>query len=202
MNSWKMFLLVFLGLLVHPVFCTDDDHYDGNDNFAKEEIDPDQIGFSISNSSNEAVVTWTIPQANTTDPRCYSTEVQYKIQCVEDWKYGQRIELKQGNEVTGQVKLNTISKKKNYDFRLRMKLWCLQKDWSNWTKVQHWGNNSDACKVDTPSYLWIYIVFIVLPLTAFLLVCLLSQQRLRNLILPDVPDAKHLKNLIIDNDQF
>lgn len=87
-----------------------------------------------------------------------------------------------------------------------------------------------ACLVEASAYIWVYILIIVLPLTAFLLVCLLTQQgwvltsswviiidtvfikhlnaltffgleRVRKLIFPEVPDPKHFKNKIMDTEQ-
>lgn len=52
------------------------------------------------------------------------------------------LEIKQGNNEVHNFNLSNLSIKTNYDFRIRMKLWCHDKDWSNWTKVQSWGNNT------------------------------------------------------------
>lgn len=57
-----------------------------------------------------------------------------------DMQGGQSIQVRQQHEVYN-LDLPTLNMKKNYDFRIRMKLWCLDKDWNNWTKVQSWGNN-------------------------------------------------------------
>ncbi|XP_056088994.1 cytokine receptor-like factor 2 [Rhinichthys klamathensis goyatoka] len=81
-----------------------------------------------------------------------------------------------------------------------MKWWCLDKNWSNWTKVQSWGNNKGACMVESPASIWVYFLIIVLPLTGLLLVYLLTQQGIRRRILPKVPDLKHFKNEIMDID--
>lgn len=41
------------------------------------------------------------------------------------------------------MNLPTLTLKHNYDFRIRMKLDCLfNGNWSNWTTVQSWGNNT------------------------------------------------------------
>ncbi|XP_058644065.1 cytokine receptor-like factor 2 isoform X2 [Onychostoma macrolepis] len=127
-------------------------------------------------------------------------KVQYKSQYVKDWKGGKSIQVRQQHEVYN-LDLSTLSMKRNYDFRIRMKLWCLDKEWSKWTKVQSWGNNEGARLVDATAYIWIYILIIVLPLTAFLLVCLLTQPGVRRLIFPEVPDPKHFKNKIMDTEQ-
>ncbi|XP_059417243.1 cytokine receptor-like factor 2 isoform X2 [Carassius carassius] len=111
------------------------------------------------------------------------------------------IKVKQ-TQMENHLNLTYISMKKNYDFRIRMRKECLQKPWSNWTKVQSWGNNAGACVVEASAYIWVYILIIVLPLTAFLLVCLLTQQGIRRLIFPEVPDPKHFKNKIMDAEQF
>ncbi|XDV30231.1 hypothetical protein PO909_033195 [Leuciscus waleckii] len=165
-----------------------------------EEINPDQIVFKISNTSHGINVTWRIPNPGT-NPNCYSTEVQYKSQCVNDWKIqrGQRIDKQERVEYN--LPLSSLSVKMNYDFRIRMRLECVDKDWSNWTKVQSWGNNKDACVVESPASIWVYILIIVLPLIGLLLVYLLTQLGIRKLILPKVPDLKHFKNEIMDIDQ-
>lgn len=48
-----------------------------------EVIDADQIFFNISNTSHGITLTWRVPNNELT---CYSTEVQYKSQCVKDWE--------------------------------------------------------------------------------------------------------------------
>lgn len=53
---------------------------------------------------------------------------------------GKSIQVRQQHEVYN-LDLSTLSMKMNYDFRIRMKLWCRDKEWSKWTKVQSWGNN-------------------------------------------------------------
>ncbi|XP_016322830.1 cytokine receptor common subunit gamma-like [Sinocyclocheilus anshuiensis] len=165
------------------------------------DIAPDQIVFNISNTLHGITATWRTPDNNNKiSPSCYEAEVQYKNQCVKDWKGGQSIQVRQQHEVYN-LDLSTLSMKTNYDFRIRMKLGCLDKDWSKWTKVQSWGNNEGACMVEGSAYIWVYILIIVLPLTAFLLVCLLTQQGVRRLIFPEVPDPKHFKNKIMDTEQ-
>lgn len=53
----------------------------------------------------------------------------------------------QGNDEVYHLNLSTLSIKKNYNFRIRMRLWCNNKDWSKWTKVQSWGNNAGTVSV-------------------------------------------------------
>uniref|UniRef100_A0A8C1JJQ7 Uncharacterized protein n=1 Tax=Cyprinus carpio TaxID=7962 RepID=A0A8C1JJQ7_CYPCA len=105
---------------------------------------------------------------------------------------GQSIQVRHQYEVCS-LDLSTLSIKMNYDFRIRMKLGCLDKDWSKWTKVQ------SACMVEASAYIWVYILIIVLPLTAFL-VCFLSinQHFSYYNILDTVPDPRHFKNKIMD----
>ncbi|XP_067301177.1 cytokine receptor-like factor 2 [Pseudorasbora parva] len=201
MNNWSVYLLVVLALLFAPESSADDydedDDYDDEDNVLIEDIDPDQIVFTISKTLHGITITWRKPN-NETDSNCYKTEVQYKCQCVKDWKSA---DIKQGEY---NLDLPHLNLKMNYDFRIRMKLECLNKNWSNWTKVQSWGNNTGACTVKSSADIWVYILKIVLPLTSFLLVCLLAQhglERIRRLILPKVPDPKHFKNNITDIDQ-
>ncbi|KAK7169311.1 hypothetical protein R3I93_005323 [Phoxinus phoxinus] len=218
MNNWSVYLLVVLALLFASKSSAADAaaDYDYEDDFedtdnsgdyiidaAMGDINPDQIVFKISSTSHGITLTWSTPPPKKS-PKCYSTEVQYKSQCVNDWKRGQMIEVKQEHEVYN-LSLST-SIKTNYDFRIRMRLWCVDKNWSNWTKVQSWGNNKGACVVESPVVespvsIWVYILIIVLPLTGLLLVYLLAQQGVRRLILPKVPDLKHFKNEIMDIDQ-
>ncbi|KAK2904864.1 hypothetical protein QQF64_033005 [Cirrhinus molitorella] len=172
--------------------------YSGDDDSVLSDIDPDQIVFKIDNTLHGITVTWRIPPD--INPTCCEVEVQYKSQCVKDWKEDQRIVVNQKQE-EDHLSLSTISMKMNYDFRIRMKLECVDKNWSNYTKVQSWGNNADACMVEAYPYIWIYILIIVPTLTAFLLVCLLTQEGIRRLILPEVPDPKHFKNKIMETEQ-
>ncbi|XP_051762972.1 cytokine receptor-like factor 2 [Ctenopharyngodon idella] len=203
MNSWSEYLLVVLALHFAPGSSADEYEYD-EDLVPMEVIDPDQIVFNISNTSHGITMTWRVPN-NKIEPICYSTEVQYKSQCVKDWKPSAILEIKQGNNEVHNFNLSNLSIKTNYDFRIRMKLWCHDKDWSNWTKVQSWGNNTGACMVESPANIMYFdyfnILLIVLPLTGFLLVCLLTQQGIKRLILPKVPDPKHFRNKIMDFDQ-
>ncbi|KTF98716.1 hypothetical protein cypCar_00023314 [Cyprinus carpio] len=199
MNSWSVYHLVVLALLFASQSSAE---YDGEDAYDEYDeildIDPDQIIFEISNTLHGITVTWSTPDKNTI-PECYEAQVQFKSQCVKEWKEGQRT-VTHTHEVYS-LNLSTISMKKNYDFRIRMRKACQDKNWSNWTTVQSWGNNTGACTVDASTYIWVYILIIVLPLTAFLLVCLLTQQGIRKLIFPEVPDPKHLKNKIMDAEQ-
>ncbi|XP_052462397.1 cytokine receptor-like factor 2 isoform X1 [Carassius gibelio] len=197
MNSWSVYHLLVLALLFASLSSAEyDDELDDDEYDVILDIDPDQIHFTISNTSHGLNIKWKIPDEND-NPDCYEAEVQYKSQCVKDWEDINSIKVTQTH-----LNLNYISMKKNYDFRIRMRKECLNKPWSNWTKVQSWGNNADACVVEASAYIWVYILIIVLPLTAFLLVCLLTQQGIRRLILPEVPDPKHFKNKIMDAEQF
>ncbi|XP_048049412.1 cytokine receptor-like factor 2 [Megalobrama amblycephala] len=206
MTSWSVYLLVVLALCFAPESSvTEDSDYSGDDELVPMEVfDADQIVFNISNTSHGITLTWRVPN-NKITLTCYSTEVQYKSQCVNDWKRTPS-EHKQGDDEVYRLNLSTLSIKKNYDFRIRMRLWCNDKDWSNWTKVQSWGNNAGACMVELPANImyfdYFYILIIVLPLTGFLLVCLLTQQGIKRLILPKVPDPKHFRNKIMDFDQY
>ncbi|XP_073767609.1 cytokine receptor-like factor 2 isoform X4 [Danio rerio] len=139
-----------------------------------EDIDPDRIVFNISKTPYGVKVIWRVAN-NNADPQCFNTEVQYKRQCEKDWERSHRIKL-QNNQEENHLNLSTLSTKMNYDFRIRMKYECLEKDWSNWTKVQSWGNNKDVCMVKSSYYIWVYILIIMLPLITFLLFCLLIQQ--------------------------
>ncbi|XP_057192105.1 cytokine receptor-like factor 2 isoform X2 [Triplophysa rosa] len=161
--------------------------------FSVEEID-----MKISCTSHGIRVTWKTEDKNK-EPRCYISELQYKNQCVKNWTS----ELTRNEELTV-VDLPTLSMKHNYDFRIRMKLDCMYDgDWSNWTTVQSWGNNTGVCKVESSSNLsiWIYVLITALPMTAFLLICLMMQEGIRKLILPVVPDPKHFKSKFMDIDQ-
>ncbi|XP_051566905.1 uncharacterized protein LOC127448436 isoform X1 [Myxocyprinus asiaticus] len=160
-------------------------------------IDLDKTDMKISNTSHDITVTWRTPD-KTTDPTCYTSELQCKSQCVKDWKRAQKYEVEHKYEVYV-FNLSTLSMKENYDFRIRMKLSCIDGDWSTWTQVQHWGNNTGACMAETSSYMWFYILITVLPI--FLLICLLTQEGIRRLILPVVPDPKDFKNKIMTIDQ-
>ncbi|KAA0715608.1 hypothetical protein E1301_Tti008447 [Triplophysa tibetana] len=164
--------------------------------FSLEEID-----MKIDGTSHGITVTWKTPVKNK-NPRCYTSELQYKNQCVKNWTFSQS-EIIQDQELYD-VNLPTLTLKHNYDFRIRMKLDCLYEgDWSNWTPVQSWGNNIGVCKFESSSKLsnWIYVLITVLPMTAFLLICLLMQDGIRKRILPVVPDPKHFKSKFMDIDQ-
>ncbi|XP_056611320.1 cytokine receptor-like factor 2 isoform X2 [Triplophysa dalaica] len=167
--------------------------------FSLEEID-----MKINGTSNGITVTWKTPVTKQ-ESRCYTSELQYKNQCVKTWMS----EFIENKELTD-VNLTTLSLKHNYDFRIRMKLGCFfNGNWSNWTAVQSWGNNTGVCKFESSSnHLWnfqlpnwIYVLITVLPMTAFLLICLLMQEGIRKRILPVVPDPKHFKSKFMDIDQ-
>jgi len=66
---------------------------------------------------------------------------------------GQRIEVKQEHYVYN-LNLSTLSIKMNYDFRIRMKLWCVNYNWSNWTKVQSWGNNKGTVSLSLKKHVF------------------------------------------------
>ncbi|XP_043105619.1 cytokine receptor-like factor 2 [Puntigrus tetrazona] len=223
MNSWSVYHLVALSLLFVPESSAE---YNKNEsperrqsrasknavkrggmenhgeqyNSAILDVDPDQIVFNISNSPHGIIVRWRTPD-NIISPYCYDAEVQYKSQCVKDWKGGQSIQVRHQHKVYN-LDLSSLSMKTNYDFRIRMKIWCINSNWSKWTKVESWENNEGVCMVEASTYIWVYILIIVLPLTTFLLVCLVTQQGVRRLIFPEVPDPKHFKNKIMDTEQF
>ncbi|XP_051997801.1 cytokine receptor common subunit gamma-like [Xyrauchen texanus] len=193
MSNWRQCLQFVLLLFFTPKSMAE---YVEEDLY---KIDMDKIDMKISNTSHVISVTWKPPN-NKSDPRCYTSEVQCKSQCVKDWERGLKYKLEHKNEEYG-LNMSTLSMKKNYDFRIRMMLSCIGGEWSNWTQVQHWGNNTDACMEESSSYIWIYVLIPVLPMTGLLLMYLFTQESIRRLILPVVPDPKHLKNKIIDIDQ-
>lgn len=66
----------------------------------------------------------------------------------------QTIEVKQDQDEVYNLTLSTLSIKTNYNFRIRMRLWCLDKNWSNWTKVQSWGNNKGTVSLSLKNHVF------------------------------------------------
>lgn len=65
---------------------------------------------------------------------------------------GRRIDKQE--DVDYNLTLSTLNIKTNYDFRIRMRLQCVDKDWSNWTKVQSWGNNKGTVSLSLKKHVF------------------------------------------------
>nr|XP_055071827.1 cytokine receptor-like factor 2 isoform X1 [Misgurnus anguillicaudatus] len=212
MNSWHLCLHLILPLFFAPKLKAEDVEENGpfttpglsdysetsSDDFTEivlNEIDPKEMDLKID-TSHGITIKWRTPKD--WDAFCYKSEVQYKNQCGKNWttiEYDNKHELNVLN-------LPTLSMKQNYDFRIRMKVDCsFDGDWSNWTHIQSWGNQPDPCIEESSSNVWIYVLITVLPLASLLIICLLTRESIRKLILPAVPDPKHFKSRIMDIDQ-
>ncbi|XP_018594670.1 cytokine receptor-like factor 2 [Scleropages formosus] len=157
------------------------------------DINPANIDWRISNTSDSIVVTWGNPNTQIKNS-CYESDLQYKRQTDNEWKNAQ---------LKGFFfSLPSPDWRKNYAFRLRMKYACLEKQWSSWTPEKLW-KNATFPGPDTPSDVDanFYVLLLLIPLTMFMLYCMFSQKRMRRLLVSQIPDPKHTFDDLLNMEQ-
>ncbi|XP_062862314.1 cytokine receptor-like factor 2 [Trichomycterus rosablanca] len=93
--------------------------------------------------------------------------------------------------------------KKNYVFRIRMRLYCIQQNWGEWSPEKYWKNNTGPCIAVTSRFsIKNYVLLAILPVAGFLLVCAITQERVRRFVLPIIPDPIKAQNRILDIETF
>ncbi|XP_035250364.1 cytokine receptor-like factor 2 [Anguilla anguilla] len=165
---------------------------DGAKAVVYKEINPANIRLRIREESDIINVTWKNPNRNIND-QCYESNLQYKSQCDLDWLDFVLLSFN--------FTLQPFAKGsgRNYTFRVRMKYACLFRNWSAWTAESHWGKGDilGSCfEASTNAH----IVIVVIPVI-FFLVFLVTQKQIRRLLLPKVPDPKHMYEDLLKIDQ-
>ncbi|XP_060784743.1 cytokine receptor-like factor 2 [Neoarius graeffei] len=157
----------------------------------------DTFNMMINNTTNSINLSWERPDQNKSK-LCYKTHVQYRSHCDTSWK--------NYSEIPGfSFELPAPDMKKNYAFRLRMRLECTQKSWGEWSPVKNWGSDTHKapCITKTSSFtVKDYLLITMLPLTGFMLVYALTHDRVRRLVLPIIPDPKHTQERILNIEQI
>ncbi|XP_036443708.1 cytokine receptor-like factor 2 [Colossoma macropomum] len=160
-----------------------------------ESSSADSINMRISNTSDSITVTWENPNKSKNN-QCYRFDVQYRHLCDSSWK--------SVNDIKGfSFKLPAPDMKKNYVFRIRARLYCINGNWSKWSPEKYWRNDTGLCIAETsPVSIRDYLLVTVLPVTCLLLVFAITQERVRRLVLPIIPDPKHTQERILNIEQF
>ncbi|KAL7881577.1 hypothetical protein AOLI_G00084250 [Acnodon oligacanthus] len=153
------------------------------------------INMRITNTSDSITVTWEKPDKSKND-QCYRADVQYRHLCDSSWKIV--------NDIKGfSFKLPAPDMRKNYAFRIRASLYCINGNWSEWSQEKYWRNDTGLCIAEkSPVSIRDYLLVTVLPVTCLLLVFAITQERVRRLVLPIIPDPKHTRERILNIEQF
>ncbi|KAL6484938.1 hypothetical protein MHYP_G00069830 [Metynnis hypsauchen] len=153
------------------------------------------INIRITNTSDSITVTWENPDKSKIN-QCYRADVQYRHLCDSSWKIV--------NDLKGfSFKLPAPDMRKNYVFRIRARLFCITGNWSEWSQEKYWRNDTGLCIAEkSPPSIRNYLLVTVLPVTCLLLVFAITQERVRRLVLPIIPDPKHTQERILNIEQF
>ncbi|KAB5577033.1 hypothetical protein PHYPO_G00205330 [Pangasianodon hypophthalmus] len=155
----------------------------------------DTFNMKISHTSHSINLSWEWPDKRKSK-LCYRTHVQYRSHCETSWK--------NYTDISGfSFELPAPDMKKNYAFRLRMRLGCTQKNWGEWSPIKYWKNDTAPCMTDTSSFtVKDYLLITMLPLVGFMLVYAITHDRVRRLVLPIIPDPKHTQERILNIEQI
>ncbi|XP_076857278.1 cytokine receptor-like factor 2 [Brachyhypopomus gauderio] len=159
-----------------------------------QSLSAEEFNMMIQNTSSSISLVWGKPNERFTD-MCYRTHIQYRRHCETSWK--------NVTNVPGfSFQLPAPDMKDNYVFRLRMRLYCINGDWGEWSPEKYWKNDRDPCIAKTTVSIRNYLLVTVLPMAGFLLCFALTQERVRRLILPIIPDPKHTQESILNIEPF
>ncbi|XP_066497533.1 cytokine receptor-like factor 2 isoform X2 [Hoplias malabaricus] len=143
-------------------------------------------------------MTWEKPDKKK-NTRCYSSHVRYRLQCHLNW---QDVENIKGLSFV----LPAPDLRKTYVFKIRTKLECIGGNWSKWSPDKLSRNVTGNCNETSSSLssfnIKKYLVPMVLSVVCFLLVyACVSQERVRRLVLPIIPDPKHIQERLLSIEQ-
>ncbi|XP_026851760.2 cytokine receptor-like factor 2 isoform X1 [Electrophorus electricus] len=148
----------------------------------------------IKNTSSIINVTWKKPDETVSDS-CYRTHIQYRQYCDTSWK--------SVTDIPGFFfQLPAPDLTKNYVFRLRMRLYCINSEWSEWSPEKYWNNDTDLCIAKTSVNIKNYLLVTLLLMAGFLLFFAITQERVRRLVLPIIPDPKHTQETILNVEEL
>ncbi|XP_058248844.1 cytokine receptor-like factor 2 [Hemibagrus wyckioides] len=163
--------------------------------FSVECASVDIFNMTIKHTSHSINLSWERPD-KTKSKWCYRTHVQYRSHCETSWKNNTDI-----SELS--FELPAPDMKKNYAFRLRMRLECTQKPWGEWSPIKYWRNDTGPCITEALTFtVKDYLLITILPLVGFMLVYALTHDRVRRLVLPIIPDPKHTQERILNIEQI
>ncbi|KAL7865885.1 hypothetical protein SRHO_G00111320 [Serrasalmus rhombeus] len=153
------------------------------------------INMRITNTSDSITIAWEKPDKRKID-QCYRADVQYRHLCDSSWKIV--------NDIKGfSFKLPAPDMRKNYAFRIRARLYCINGNWSEWSQEKYWRNDTGLCIAEKSSVsIRDYLLVTVLPVTCLLLIFAITQERVRRFVLPIIPDPKHTQERILNIEQF
>ncbi|KAI5621218.1 cytokine receptor-like factor 2 [Silurus asotus] len=155
----------------------------------------DMFNLKVRNKSHSINLSWERPDEKK-NKLCYRTDLQYRSQCDTTWK--------NHTDISGfTFELPALDMKKNYAFRLRMRLECTQKNWGQWSPIKKWRNDTASCMTDTASFtVKDYLLIAMLPLVGLMLFYAITHDRVRRLVLPIIPDPKHTQGRILNIEEI
>ncbi|KAG9271107.1 cytokine receptor common subunit gamma-like [Astyanax mexicanus] len=153
------------------------------------------INMKITNTSSTINVTWEPPDKSK-NPLCYRSNLQYRSHCDSSWQNFKNI-------AGFRFVLPAPDMKKNYVFKIRTRLECVNEKWSEWSPEKYWKNDTVPCSADTSTVsIKDYVLVTVLPVVFLLILYAATQKRIRRLVLPIIPDPKNTQESILNIEQF
>ncbi|XP_034970382.2 cytokine receptor-like factor 2 [Zootoca vivipara] len=130
---------------------------------------------------------------------CFRFELQYKSQLDKDWQ--------SRDQACCEIKDQGFDPAKCYSFRFRLKHSCSGFSYSSeWGAETHWKNGSsvDSCDIDVSEPKSITVIPLTLVMAGILvifalLLCVCRWKRIRKILMPAVPDPKHLYSDLFSN---
>ncbi|GAA6108272.1 cytokine receptor-like factor 2 [Tachysurus ichikawai] len=157
-------------------------------------VELNTFNMKISHTSHSLNLSWDKPDQQKSE-LCYRTHVQYRSHCETSWKNNTNISR-------FSFVLPAPDMKKNYAFRIRMRLECTQKTWGEWSPVKYWRNDTGPCITEASSFtVKHYLLISMAPVAGFMLVYAITHDRVRRLVLPIIPDPKHIQEKILNIEQ-
>ncbi|KAM9487139.1 cytokine receptor-like factor 2 [Clarias gariepinus] len=131
----------------------------------------DIFNMKVNHTPHRIRLSWERPDEQKSK-LCYKTHVQYRSDCETSWK--------NYTDISGfSFELPAPDMKKNYAFRLRVKLECTKNTWGEWSPIKYWKNDTEAPCITKTSSLTVkdYLLITILPLAGFMLVYALTHDR-------------------------
>ncbi|XP_076119499.1 cytokine receptor-like factor 2 isoform X2 [Alosa pseudoharengus] len=155
-------------------------------------IDVEKIKLSINETGQHLLLSWSNPEPDIR-PTCYDTHLQYMSSCHENWTVAY-------NNKTRNFSLAVTQGRGRYGFKVRMRYGCRGSSWSTWTR-EKWTieGNSVPCNMDPPQGTAYYpVLWTLIAVILILLLFLSTQKWIRNYILQNIPDPKHVQQNMLN----
>ncbi|XP_041940354.1 cytokine receptor-like factor 2 [Alosa sapidissima] len=160
--------------------------------FYPKAIDVEKIKLSINETGQHLLLSWSNPEPSIR-PECYDTHLQYMSSCHENWTVAY-------NNKTKNFSLAVTQGRGRYGFKVRMRYGSRGSSWSAWTR-EKWTleGNSVPCDMGPPQGTAYYpVLWTLIAVILILLLFLSTQKWIRNYILQNIPDPKHVQQNMLN----